>query len=333
MIHRNDYPHVLATCLFAALMLAGPFSGGWSFAQETWEQRAAKVFKPITPAQESRIIEAVPGSAKVTPDKPRRVLVFYRCEGFIHASIPHGNLATEQMGRKTKAFTVDTSDSYDVFSAENLRQYDAIVLNNTSNLRLPDSKYEQALLDFVEGGKGLVGYHAASDNFTAHPNLAVMIGGQFNGHPWTAGGTWAFKLDDPDHVLNEAFGGKGFWHQDEIYQYRPDTFIGFEKIRSLVSLDMTKEKVTEPMKSDNKKDSYESSDREVPVSWVRKFGKGRVFYTNFGHREETFANPVMLRHMLDGIQFALGDLEVVTTPTGDMSRNKPALAPPMADEK
>ncbi len=145
-----------------------------------------------------------------------------------------------------------------------------------------------------------------------------MVGGIFNGHPWGAGGTWAFKLDDPDHVLNKAFDGNGFWHQDEIYQYHPESYVGPESLRVLVSLDMSKQEVS---------DRIDDGPREVPVSWVRRAGEGRVFYTNFGHREETFANPVILRHMLDGIQYAIGDLEADAAPTAQIEATKPSLAP------
>lgn len=310
----------LITCSLAACVQAEK--------PATWEQRKAERFQPITDAQRMAIVEAVPDRATVASRQSRRVLVFYRCEGFIHTSIPHGNLATEQMGRQTGAFQVDLADTYDVFTKENLRRYDAIVLNNTSRLKFPDPSQEQALLEFVAGGKGLVGYHAATDNFYAHPKAAAMMGAQFNGHPWGSGGTWAFKLNDPAHRLNAAFGGDGFWHQDEIYQYRPESYQGPEVLRLLMSLDMTKPVVAERVK--NQRGSADTADKfpEVPVSWLRSYGEGRVFVTNLGHREETFANPVVLQHMLDGIQFALGDLPVDTTPTSQVESPAPALAPP-----
>lgn len=145
-----------------------------------------------------------------------------------------------------------------------------------------------------------------------------MVGGEFGGHPWNAGGTWAFKLDDPEHVLNRAFGGQGFWHTDEIYQYKPETFVGTEVLRLLVSLDMAQPEVSKLIND---------GPREVPVSWIRNAGDGRVFYTNFGHREDTFSKPAMLQHMLDGIQYALGDLEADATPTAQGIDKQPALAP------
>ncbi len=295
---------------------------------DDWERRKAERLKPVTDAQRMSIVEAVPDEGAASPAEPRRVLVFYRCEGFIHTSIPHGNLATVEMGRQSGGFQTDLADQYDVFTPENLSRYDAVILNNTTHLKFPDPAQEQALLDFVSDGKGLVGYHAASDNFYEHPESAAMIGGQFNGHPWNAGGTWAFKLDDPDHTLNRAFDGQGFWHQDEIYQYRPDSYVGPEVLRLLVSLDMSKEPVRAQIKEGGRNDDYGDGPREVPVSWVRDFGDGRVFVTNLGHREETFWNPEVLRHMLDGIQFAIGDLDVDTTPTAEAEEKSPALAPP-----
>ena len=81
---------------------------------------------------------------------------------------------------------------------------------------------------------------------------------------------------------------------------------------------------------DNPKFKEKSGDPtkvDVPVTWCREIGKGRLFYTNFGHREETFAKPKMLQHMLDGIQFAAGDLEAPTTPSAEAGLGAPVLAP------
>ena len=89
-------------------------------------------------------------------------------------------------------------------------------------------------------------------------------------------------------------------------------------LRVLVSLDMTKDEVAKKI---------DDGPREVPVSWVRTAGDGRVFYTNFGHREESYRNRMILRHMLDGIQFALGDLAGDAKPTAQAPARQPALAP------
>ncbi len=285
---------------------------------DPWQQKKAEKFKPLSDNQKRQIADAVPSQLAAKPKSPRRVLVFFRCEGFIHTSIPHANESVRAMAEKTAAFQADFADTYDVFTTENLAQYDAILLNNTTHMQFPESSQRDAFMDFVAGGKGLVGFHAASDNFNRHPECLKIVGGTFGGHPWGAGGKWAFKLDDPDHVLNAAFDGSGFWHSDEIYQYKPESFVGTGVLRVLVSLDMTKEAVSSRIND---------GPREVPVSWVRKAGDGRVFYTNFGHREDTFTNPAIVKHMIDGIQYALGDHPADATPTDQMKNLKPSLAP------
>jgi uncharacterized protein len=304
-------------CLFLLSM----FSPAALMAQDKpdpWIQKKLQQFKPLSDEQKAAIEQAVPSQSTAKPKKTRKVLVFYRCEGFVHNSIPYGNLAIEAMGRKTGAFSVDLADTYDVFTTKNLEQYDCILLNSTTGMQFPTSDQQNAFLDFIANGKGLAGLHAASDNFGRHPDCRAMVGGQFGGHPWGAGGTWAFKLDDPEHVLNKAFGGKGFWHSDEIYQYNAETYEGPQVLRLLVSLDMAQNEVSKQIKD---------GPREVPVSWLRKAGEGRVFYTNFGHREDTFQKPMILQHILDGIQYAIGDLEADATPTVKAGTKSPALAP------
>ena len=312
---RRGFPLILLltvafTCLHPAVLTAEN--------PQSWEQKKAERFKPITESQKRQIEAAVPSQPTAAPSGNRRVLVFYRCDGFIHTSIPHANESVRVMAEKSKAFEADFADTYDVFTSENLAKYDAILLNNTTKMQFPTPEARDAFMDFIAGGKGLIGLHAASDNFNRHPECLAIVGGTFAGHPWGAGGKWAFKLDDPDHVLNAAFSGSGFWHSDEIYQYKPDSFVGTGVLRILVSLDMSKEAVSSRI---------DDGPREVPVSWVRAAGKGRVFYTNFGHREDTFANPMIVKHMIDGIQYALGDLQADATPTDEMASLKPMPAP------
>ena len=245
---------------------------------KTWKEKAAARFGDTPVAEEKAQIEAAVPSPTAKANRKRKVLVFYRCEGFIHTSIPYGNHAMEAIADKTGAFEVDFADEYDVFFDKNLEQYDAIIFNNTTHLT-PNEDQQKAIMGFVESGKGIVGFHAAADNFGKWPEGIAMIGGIFNGHPWTAGGTWAFKLEDPDHVLNEAFKKKGLWHKDEIYWYKPENFEGREKLRVLMSLDMSKAKNLEPLANEKNKEKVKGDpkDVDVPVSWLREIGKGRLF--------------------------------------------------------
>jgi type 1 glutamine amidotransferase len=170
---------------------------------------------------------------------------------------------------------------------------------------LPDAA-KQALLEFVRKGKGLVGIHAATDSFYDWPEGASMLGGLFDGHPWGAGGTWAFKLGEPSHPLNRAWGGKGFKLQDEIYQFK-SPYTRTDR-RVLVSLDLS-----DPVTGGVEK-GVKRTDRDFAVAWIKKEGQGRVFYCSLGHAANVFQDANVLRFYLDGIQFALGDLEADSSP-------------------
>ncbi|MCY2992281.1 MAG: ThuA domain-containing protein [Planctomycetota bacterium] len=261
---------------------------------------------------------AVPAKATATPKQPRKLLVFWRCEGFFHGGgIAGGNQAIELTGQKTGAWTTDISRDYEVFDPANLAKYDAVVLNNTTGLKFPDEQKKQALLDFVQHGKGLVGIHAATDNFGNWPEAAKMIGGLFAGHPWGGGGTWAFKLDEPDHVLLRAFAGKGFQLKDEIYMFR-EPYTRADR-RVLLSLDLsdpdTSKVVIEPDTGKNRVDPKSGKplgrpDNDYAVAWIKAVGQGRVFYCSLGHGPNVFQDPAVDRFYLDGIQYALGDLDL-----------------------
>lgn len=299
-----------------------------------WEERARETLKTMSRAQKLAVSQGQPSQSdlkKKQLKKPKRILAFWRSEDFIHTSIPTANFALQEMSRKTRAFTVELADDYSVFNKKKLKAFDGILFNNTTHLEFPQESQRQAIADFVNGGGALIGIHAAADNFYEWETGAAMIGGQFNGHPWTKDGTWAFKLDDSEHPLNAAFDGNGFWLKDEIYQYKPSTFQGLDALRVLVSLDTSKREVTAPLENPKNAEKfgkdYGPGPRQVPVSWIREIGKGRLFYTNFGHNESTYENKAIMQHVFEGILYALGYTELDATPTAQAGSLKTALAP------
>jgi|TARA_B110000495_G_scaffold202448_1_gene222619 type 1 glutamine amidotransferase len=324
----------VALCSLTGFSLGGLTLSAQPPKPTIWEKRAEERFKPISRTTKMEISQAQPSSSglkKKKLKKPKRILAFWRSEGFIHTSIPTANFALQEMSRKTHAFTVELSDDYKVFDKKYLKGFDAILFNSTTHLKFPEASQREAIQKFVEAGGGLIGIHAASDNFYEWDTGVSLMGGQFNGHPWGGGGNWAFKLDDSEHVLNRAFEGKGFWHSDEIYQYKPSNFEGEDNLRILVSLDMSKDvvsdRLTDPKNVEKFGKVYGSGSREVPVSWIRDIGKGRLFYTNLGHREETYENQAIMQHMYDGILYALGYVKTDATPTAEAGSLRSALAP------
>ncbi len=250
----------------------------------------------------TKITAALPAEATATPKQSRKLLVFSRSQGFRHSSIPLGAKAIELMGQKTGAYNVVHSDSYDAFDPENLAQFDAVFFNNGTGLDFPDPEHRRSLLDFARGGKGIAGIHSASDSFPGWITATRLIGGKFAGHPWGAGETaWSIQVREPDHPLNAAFEGyKSFKLADEIYvfnNYQND------ELRVLLSLDL-KDPITAAIHRESK---------FVPISWIRRYGRGRVFYCSLGHMHHVYWTPAILKHYLDGIQYALGDLRADDT--------------------
>jgi type 1 glutamine amidotransferase len=267
----------------------------------------------VSPAEVQKIEKAMPAKARAAPKRPRKLLVFNLCKGFKHGSIPYWDKALEIMGRKGGTFVAVVSDDMSMFRPENLRQFDAVCLNNTTRLTF-EEPLRKSLMSFVKGGKGIVGIHAATDNFYDWPEAQEMMGGKFTGHPWGGGGTWTIKIDQPDHPLMAAFKGKGFKIKDEIYRTDPPLY-SREKQLVLMSLDMSDEKTRNV-------GGFKPTDEDTGTGWIKAWGKGRVFYCSLGHNNEVTWNPPVLQHVLDGIQFAFGDFKVDTKPRPIISSGK-----------
>ena len=277
---------------------------------------APKQLKPPSADEVALIEKAIPAKATATPKKARKVLIVNECEGFAHSSVPYCAKAFEMMGKKTGAYSAVIVEDLSILEKPEFDTFDAIVMNNTT-IRLPlladadeerEVKAQKRFLEFVRNGKGLIGVHAATDCLYKWAEYGEMIGGFFDGHPWHE--PVRVKLDDPGHPLLAAFKGMDFTITDEIYQFKN---YSRDKLRILMSLDITK--------TNMKKDRIKRTDGDFGVAWIREYEKGRVFYFSLGHRHEIFWNPAVMQCYLDGIQYALGDLEADATPSSELKKS------------
>ncbi len=251
----------------------------------------------------AKVAAALPDKAPAAPKSARRLLVFTLTKGYRHTSIPIGAEAIKRMGEKTAAYQTEISEDPNSLKPESLKRFDAVLMLSTTGELFDDPAMRQGVLDFVRGGKGWIGIHAATDCFYQWPEYGEMIGGYFDGHPWHE--KVGIKIDDPKHPVNAVFGGNPFEIVDEIYQFKYP--YARSKLHVLTSLDVTR--------TDMKKDGIHRTDGDFAVSWVRGYGRGRVFNCSLGHREEIYWNPTVLRHYLAGIQFAFGDLPAESAPS------------------
>ena len=269
-------------------------------------------------------------AARVTtaakPEEPRRLLVFSLVPtGYVHSAIPYGKAALQALAEETGAFEAVLTDDIGVFEPDRLAKFDAVFFNNANNeLFMPpnfdeltaeeqaaakkrDAALKASLAEFIASGKGVVVLHAGLAIFRQWDEWGDIIGGRFDNHPWNQ--EVVLRVEEPDHPLLRAFDDDVFVVKDEIYQvkgpYARDTH------RVLLSLDL--EKSGEPNVAD-----LHREDKDFALAWVKPYEKGRVFYCGLGHYHELFWDPTVLTFLLDGTQFALGDLEADMTPSAKL---------------
>jgi type 1 glutamine amidotransferase len=243
------------------------------------------------------------------PAKPVKALFLTQSAGFKHGSVtrPEGTLspaeiAMVQLGQQTGLMEVHcTQDAAADFTQDNLKNYDLVMFYTTGNLPIAEENLKFFYDEWLPAkGHAFVGFHSATDTYHDDKRYRDMIGGTFDGHPWGSGEREVIAVQAPDHPAMKSFG-KEFEFNDEIYQYKnwqP------EKVRVLMSLDMAKTEKKMPYM--------------VPVSWVKNYGDGRMFYTNLGHNEKTWTDKRFLDHVEGGIRWSLGLAEGDATPNPEV---------------
>jgi type 1 glutamine amidotransferase/sugar phosphate isomerase/epimerase len=286
---------------------------------------AAGFYADIPDSVKTLIRNALPGSASIMPGAKGKLLVFNLNMrngevGNGHPSIPYANYMFKLMGEETGAWETWFSNDTLIFKPEVLQQFDAICFNNTTGVLFDDPVMRNNLLEYIYSGKGFIGIHAAGATFCQwpvydqFPEYGEMLGGYENGgHPWKPHEWITLKLDEPGHPVNRAFNKKGFDVSDEVFQFSEP--YSRDRLRILLSIDtertdMSEERYILPERR---------ADKDIAISWVRNYGRGRVFYTSLGHNAHINWNPVVLEHYFDALRFALGDLDAPTLPSNKVT--------------
>lgn len=252
------------------------------------------------------------------PTQPRHVLIFSLTNGYKHKSIPTGNKALSLIGEKTGAYKATISNDLANFEPETINQFDAICFLNTTlevfsphknklktmsieekeEWQIKEERLKHSLINFIKSGKGFIGIHSATDTFYQWPEYGDMIGAYFDGHPWRANTQVHIKVEEgqQNHCCMMHLDSGNISFKEEIYQFKAP--YDANKLKVILRLD--------PEKNDLSKGARNDSD--YPVSWVKNYGKGRVFYSSLGHNEHIFLNPKVLQHFVNGIQWSIGDL-------------------------
>ncbi|MEQ8856305.1 ThuA domain-containing protein [Gimesia sp.] len=250
-------------------------------------------------------------------DAKTRILMLTQSKGYTHGSVKRekeqlspSEIAMIQLGKQSGLFTVDcTQDAAADFTKENLQNYDIVMFYTTGMLPIKEADMQYFLNDWLkQKGHGFIGFHSATDTYKSYEPYWDMIGGSFNGHPWTAGNTVTITVHNTDFPAMKPFG-KEFQVKDEIYQYKnwqP------EKVHVLMSLNMEK---------CNPKRPY-----QVPVAWAKDWGQGKVFVNNMGHNPSTWTNPAFLDSVIGAIKWIRGDAPAAVPVNPELSKQEDAKA-------
>lgn len=271
----------------------------------------------LTAEDREQIGAALPKEATAKPKKARTLLVLDVNIAYGgHRSIPAENFALEQMGKNTGAYQTLFSNDLDNLKYPKIKQFDAIYLNNTVGMIFVDPAVREGLLRFVREGGGLGGNHGTSHASMDWPEFHEMIGVRRGVHRASTEKAWV-KVDDPSSPLTSAFNGKEFFYEDEYFRF-PNPPYSRDKLHILLSLDVEKTDMNQgtvfvPGSHISRPDA------DYAVSWIREYGKGRIFFCILGHNPTLFTTPSLAKYFLAGIQYILGDLQADATPSGKLS--------------
>lgn len=216
----------------------------------------------------------------------RKVLVFSKTAQFRHtAGIAAGAKAIEQLGVENK-FAVDVTEDAQAFTSDNLKQYAAVVFLSTTGDVLNDQQ-QQAFEQYIKSGGGFVGIHASADTEYDWPWYGELNGAYFENHP-KGQQEAVFNVIDKDNIATRHL--PAVWRKtDELYNFKWFA----EGLHVLITID-------ENSYTGGKNGDYH------PMSWYHNYDGGKAFYTAMGHDEKSFADPLFLKHLLGGIEYAMG---------------------------
>lgn len=242
------------------------------------------------------------------PAKKKKLLAIGAVKGFQHDSVSHGMATLWKIGQESGLWDTYIRTDTELLTkkklegnAKNLDYFDAVFFYTTGEIDLtPDQKAD--LLAFVKvDGKGFLGSHSATDTLYKWPEYGEMIGGYFDLHPWN-------QIQAPIVVEDRGFPATKHFPpaltiHDEIYQFKD---YSRDRVRVLMSLD--------PSKIDLQNKGVHRTDKDFAVTWVRNYGKGRVFYSSLGHREEVWDRKDIQTMWLEAVKWAMGLTQGDATP-------------------
>ena len=270
----------------------------------------------------SKIESLVKDQKKVPIQTKKKLLIFSLHTGYKHWTIPHTEAVMQMIAQNSGAFEITLSKDISVFEKDQLSKFDVVILNNNCSIGprrdifwdvLKDrsnlderqknqqaKRLERNLINFVKKGNGLVLLHGGIVMQNNSMDFSDMAGGSFDFHPPQQ--EIHVKLVDPDHPLVSSFDPEGFVHIDEPYFFKNAYFR--QDFRPLLFMELNKIK----MKRKRPKDKIKY------ISWIKRYGRGRVFYSSPSHNAQSYDNPKLLQFIGNGLLYTAGLIDCDDSP-------------------
>jgi len=270
---------------------------------------SARLCGRFLPAFLALLMASTAWSAGQSARPKKKLLYFTRSQGFEHsvlkrkgAELAYSEKILAELGKKHGYEIIPSKDGR-LFTPEKIGEFDGFIFYATGYLDQPGGDNQppmppggkQALLDAIANGKGFVGVHAGNDAFHTPKDqekpdpFVAMLGAEFLTH----GAQQKARQIVADPKFPGLEGVSDFELMDEWYVARnlaPDLHV-------ILVQD------TKGMKGRG----YQLP--PYPATWARMQGKGRVFYTSMGHREDVWDNPLFQKILMGGIRWAVGDVD------------------------
>jgi putative membrane-bound dehydrogenase-like protein len=238
--------------------------------------------------------EAKPANAMPSPE-PRRLKVLFLGDDDHHVPLERCRDVASTLG--IRGIDLVYTDDLNDLNTQNLNRYDVLLLYANWLKIAPEQ--EKALIDYVESGHGFAPIHCGSYCFLNSPRITALIGARFKSHKT---GVFEETIVQPDHPIEKGLNPIESW--DETYVHEMHN----EKDRTVLSYRV-------------------EGDHKEPYTWVRTQGKGRVFYTAWGHDQRTWTNSDFVNLLERGIRWAAGDWALQPQPKSGDFTYSPATVP------
>jgi type 1 glutamine amidotransferase len=277
------------------------------------------------------LLGTLTGAARLSAaDAPKKLLLVTHSGGFIHDSVGVAEDVLKEIGPKngfevtcyrwtndtnTPAFakyqkdfrnrtgkTVESENCGRV-NKETLAKFDCVLFFTTGN---PMTAAEtKDLVEWVKAGGAFCGTHCATDTLYGDAAYGNLIGAYFTGHP-PGLQSITVNVEDSKHPAAAGFTD-GMAYRDEMYVFRPAPY-SRDRLHIILSID--KGSFSPGAKLTRQDDDY-------AISWCREEGKGKVFYTSFGHDKKVWQDADHFqKHLLGGLKWATGQASGDATPSG-----------------